>query len=75
MLVGGCLVAAIYIEKETGENGCKQACLDFSPVFFFGVLRTPAERSSADCRLGAGAFGCRRFCCGKNERISRCGAG
>ena len=54
MLVGGCLVAAIYIEKETGENGCKQACLYFSPVFFFGVLRTPAERSSADCRFGAG---------------------
>ncbi len=50
--VVGCVIdAAVYIEKETGENGCKQACPDFSG-FFFGVLRTLAELRSADCRFG-----------------------
>ena len=38
----GCVIdAAVYIEKEAGENGCKQACPDFSPVSFSVCFANP----------------------------------
>jgi len=44
------------------------------PLFQFAKANPDgaAVRTAALVRV---AFGWRRFCCGKNERVSRCGAG
>ena len=45
----GCVIdAAVYIEKEAGENGCKQACPDFLRFLF---LRASHARGAELRRL------------------------
>ena len=54
-------------EKGVWNPVCEQARPRL-PSPFFSLLRKPAGRCPADCRLVDSCSLCRRFCCGKNER-------
>jgi len=60
-------------EKGFGTDVKASFPTDSKP--FFSLLRKPAEQAPRTAAVVRATFGCRRFCCGKNERVSRCGAG
>ena len=72
--VGGGIDAAVYIEKEAGENGCKQACPDFLRFLF---LRASHAREAAlrslplwyGVRLGDAVFSAEKT----SGKARRCG--
>jgi len=74
MLVGCGIFAAVYMKKGLESFGKASFPLASKPLFQFAKANPDgaAVRTAALVRV---AFGWRRFCCGKNERVSRCGAG
>ena len=71
MLEVGCVIdAAVYIEKETGENGRKQACPDFSPISFSACFARARSCASQTAALVRSAFGCAVFSAEKTSGIA-----
>ena len=74
MLVGCGIFAAVYMKKGLESDAKASFLTGFQALFQFAKANPDgaAVRTAALVRV---AFGWRRFCCGKNERVSRCGAG
>ena len=63
-----------FYEKGFGIRSASKLALGFQALFQF-ASQTPAGAAVRTAALVRVAFDWRRFCCGKNERVSRCGAG
>ena len=66
--------AAVYMKKVRKITDASKLA-PLTSLTFFSLLRKPGRQSRPDCRLVDLCESYRRFFCGKNERVSRCGAG